>query len=65
VLVVNLSRVVSCDEAGPEVLATARERADAAGIGLYAIAPTDLLAGDQLAVADQARRATSGRRADR
>jgi ABC-type transporter Mla MlaB component len=65
VLVVNLSQVVSCDQAGPEVLATARERADAAGIALHVIGPTDLLAGDQLAVADQARRTTSERRADR
>jgi anti-anti-sigma regulatory factor len=37
VVVVNLSRVSSCGQAGREVLAAARERARATGVGLHLV----------------------------
>jgi anti-anti-sigma regulatory factor len=65
VVVVNLSQVHSCDPTGREVLATARGRAQAAGIALHVIAPSDLMADNQLAVTDPARRATEDLQTDR
>lgn len=58
VVVVNLSQVHSCTQAGREVVATACERARAVGSALHVVRPGDLMASASLAP-DDASRATN------
>jgi anti-anti-sigma regulatory factor len=61
VLVVNLVGVQSCDQAGREAIALARERAHAEGVALHVVDPDELAAGGSQGLV-RARRVTDRRR---